>query len=750
MYGTLVAVISDRYSWERIKIHCGQEAMSFPNAAKQTEDTYRIMVDIEEILSKAWKLRAEGRLDEAATYCRQILENEANHAQTLHLFGLVRWQQGDPDQAASFLKRAIRVEPDQPRHYNNLGVIYNENKHYRQAAHYLKKALQIFPDYYDAWCNLGLSLFHQAELSHAQSCFESILQTCPAHSEALSNLGMIRLVQGAPAEAAKAYEKAISIDSRKPRWWGNLGSAYMSLGLFSKAVDCFTRALSIDSQNSAHGIGLGVALRALGDWRGTIKILLHVLTVSPDHPEAMANLSIALQHTCQWEPLNSLYRVMDKATQSALDARELPAEQPMLSIRRCSDMVHHHAVARAWSRHAEQMVLRDATPFRHSRLRSTANRITIGYLSYDFRDHVIAHQLLPLYRLHDRSRFRVIAFSMGPNDNSFYRRQIEKNCDDFVDLSTTDTVQAAQIINNCRVDILVDLMGHSHHNRMGILALRPAPVQVGYLGFVASSGADFIDYLIADDVVVPESHAPFYSEKLIRLPHCYQMHPGELMEMDTLPPKRSDWGLPEKDFIFCSFNQPYKIDYHVFSIWTRILGRIPRSVLWLYGENTIAIGNLQNAAEKSGIDKNRLIFADKIPLPRHLARIQLADLALDTLSYNGGATTSNALQAGVPVLTVMGEHWAARMTASHLLAAGLPELVAPNVKAYEQIAVALAGSPEHVHVMRSKLKCNHSTHPLFNTAGFVRHIEKSYEMIFARYAKGQPVRSIRVPSSLSD
>jgi protein O-GlcNAc transferase len=723
--------------------------MSFPNAVKQTEDTYHI-VDIDEILSKAWKLRAEGRFDEAETCCRQILGNKANHAQALHLFGLVRWQQGDFDQAVSFLKRAIRVEPDQPRHYNNLGVICNENKHYMQAAIYLKKALQIFPDYHDARCNLGLSLFHQGELSDALSCFESILETCSAHSEALSNLGMIRLVQGSPAEAAKAYEKAISMDSGKPRWWGNLGSAYMSLGLYTKAADCFTRALSIDSQNCAHGIGLGVALRASGDWHGTIKILLHVLSVSPDHPEAIANLSIALQHTCQWEPLNSLYGLMDQATRSALDARELPAEQPMLSIRRCSDMAHHHAVARAWSRHAEHMILRNATPFQHSQPRDAAKRITIGYLSYDFRDHVIAHQLLPLYRLHDRSRFRVIAFSMGPNDNSFYRHRIEKDCDDFINLSTTDTVRAAQMINHCGVDILVDLMGHSHHNRMGILALRPAPVQVGYLGFVASSGADFIDYLIADDIVVPETHASYYSEKLIRLPHCYQMHPGEYMEMDSLPPKRSDWGLPEHDFIFCCFNQPYKIDYPVFSIWTRILGRIPRSVLWLYGENTIAIGSLQKAAEKSGIDRNRLIFAEKTALPRHLARIQLADLALDTLGYNGGATTSNALQAGVPVLTVMGDHWAARMTASHLLAAGLPELVAPNVYAYEQTAVALAGSQEHMRAIRLKLKCNHSTHPLFDTAGFVRHIEKAYEMIFARYANGQPVRSIRVPSSLSD
>jgi protein O-GlcNAc transferase len=662
------------------------------------------------------------------------------------LKALVRWHFGDRTEAISLLMRAIENQPGQPLHYNNLGVFLTQSGCYDKAAAVLEKAVALSPRDNDARCNLGLAWFHQGRLTAAAQCFRNVIADCPDHGPSHANLGMTYLANGAYRAAAKAYRCALVIDPKQPHWWANLAAASLAMDSFSQSKSALREALRLEPDNTAHAVNLGIVLRANSDLSGSIKVLKKALVVDPDHPEALSNLCIALQQTCQWQLLTPLLDRMDRNTRKALSARLCPAEQPMFNIRRSTDPGLSLAVASAWSREIEQKALRCADRFQHHRPACSDRPITLGYLSYDFRNHPVAHQLLPLFDLHDRSRFRVIAFSLGPDDASEYRAKIQTDCDRFIEIGHLDHKRAAHLIHESKTDILIDLMGHSHHNRLQIPALRPAPLQVSYLGFLSSTGAAFMDYMIADAVVAPYANTQAFSEKLIRLPHCYQMN-HTLFFPESDQQSRVRWGLPRQGFVFCCFNPAYKFNARLFGTWVSILRQVPGSVLWLLRDNSVAVRHLEETARQMGLEPHRLVFADKAPLPEHVQRLQLADLALDTDGYNGGATTANALWAGLPVLTILGSHWVSRMSASHLLAAGLPELVARNLDVYTQKALDLARKPERLQALRSKLNRQRRVNPLFDAAAFTRDLESGFEIIWERYCRGLAPDHLLVPPS---
>ena len=344
---------------------------------------------------------------------------------------------------------------------------------------------------------------------------------------------------------------------------------------------------------------------------------------------------------------------------------------------------------------------------------------------------------------HDRSTFEIFAYACNPDDGTRYRRYLSQASDHFTDIYGLSDVRAARQISCDQIDILVDLSGHSQGGRLQITALRPAPIQVNYLGFLGTTGADHIDYVLADAIVVPPYHQQWYSEKVVYLPHCYQANDDELPISDVAF-ERSTFGLPAGDMVFCCFNQPYKIDRHLFEVWMDILRQSGNSVLWLLEQNRLARSNLCKAAESSGVDPCRLVFAGALSIERHLARLRLADLALDTRLYNGGATTANALWAGVPVMTILGNHWVSRMSASALQAVGLSGLVARNLEAYRQLAIELASHPERLKSWREVLAVRRLQSPLFNTALFVHHLEKGYRTMWQRYLNDMPPAAFAV------
>jgi predicted O-linked N-acetylglucosamine transferase (SPINDLY family) len=364
-------------------------------------------------------------------------------------------------------------------------------------------------------------------------------------------------------------------------------------------------------------------------------------------------------------------------------------------------------------------------------------RLRIAYLSRDFREHAVGHVLRTVFAHHDRSRFEVHAYSFGIDDGSVYRRAIAASVERFVDISSASDDQAAQAIANAGIDVLIDLMGHTTGNRLGILARRPAPVQAHYLGYPATTGASYVDHFISDPIATPPRLEPHFSERVVHVPECFMVSDGA-DALAAAQGSRTDHGLPDDAYVFCNFGDSARLDRRTFELWLQILERAPAALLWLRKPDALAVDNLRAAARARGIDPARLLFADRVPgKPAHLARLACADLALDTLGwYNGHSTTADLLWAGVPVLTSPGETFASRVAASLVSAAGLHELIAATPADYVNTAVALEIDPERTRAFRNRLLDARVSAPFFDTARLVRGLESAYEAMFA--AKMRP------------
>jgi predicted O-linked N-acetylglucosamine transferase (SPINDLY family) len=364
--------------------------------------------------------------------------------------------------------------------------------------------------------------------------------------------------------------------------------------------------------------------------------------------------------------------------------------------------------------------------------RGRRDRLHIGYFSADFHDHATSYLIAQLFELHDRSRFRVTAFSFGPDSQGAVRKRLKAGCDEFIVVRDKSDSEVALLARQRLLDIAIDLKGFTQDHRAGIFARRAAPLQVNYLGSPGTMGAPYMDYLIADRALVPAAHQAFYIEKIIYLPHCYQVNDAKRVIAEKSF-TRAELGLPQTGFVFCCFNNSYKILPDTFDRWMRILSRVPGSVLWLLGDNPAAIRNLRREAAARRVDPQRLVFADRIDLPEHLARHRAADLFIDTVPCNAHTTASDALWAGLPVLTCRGEGFAGRVAASLLTAIGLPQLITSTLDQYEELAVRLAGDPGELAEVRQTLAANRLTAPLFDTPLYTRHIEAAFAEIYARY-----------------
>ncbi|OCQ96112.1 UDP-N-acetylglucosamine-peptide N-acetylglucosaminyltransferase [Nostoc sp. MBR 210] len=387
--------------------------------------------------------------------------------------------------------------------------------------------------------------------------------------------------------------------------------------------------------------------------------------------------------------------------------------------------------------------LRQTLNFQHSRYLN--GRLRIGYLSGDFRAHAMSHLITGIFREHNRSNFEIFAYSTGADDNSEYRNYIANTSEHFKDVASLSIEETAQLIYDDQIHILIDLNGHTAGTRTPVLALKPAPIQVHLMGTPGTIGADFVDYLIADSIVTPPEFADGFNENIVRLPHSYFFNDNQQV-ISTNSVKRSQYDLPESSFVFCCFNNHYKVEPTIFDVWMRILANVSGSVLWLIARYPINEANLRREAQARGISGDRLIFAPHEAKAEHLARHQLADLFLDTLYYNAHTGTCDALWAGLPVITCPGETFPSRVAASMLMAVGLPELVTNSLEAYEQLAIHLATYPEKLQQIKQKLAQNRTTYPLFDTPLYTRNLEQAYRTMWEIYASGQPARAITINS----
>ena len=580
---------------------------------------------------------------------------------------------------------------------HRLGFCFLQLGDLESAERVLRREVEAYPDLIDARNALGVALINQGRADEALAVFLEAARLAPQSAEANNNAGNVLSDLGRTQEAIAYLERAIAAQPGLADAHHNLGVIYQSLKRQEEAAASLERALAL----------------------------------APQAPYTLSYLTGSELALCRWGSVEAHIDTLRAQVREGIAAAPFifvavspsPEEQ-----RRCAETYQRDRMPGAHDPMAQ-------APYRHQRIR-------VAYLSGDFQEHATAQLTAGLFERHDRERFEILGISYGADDGSPMRRRLAAGFDRFIDVRRDGDQAVAAMLRNWEVDIAVDLKGHTTDARLGILAHRPAPVQATWLGFPGTSGAPFIDYVVADRVVLPEDERRFYTEQVVYLPDTYQVNDNT--RHIGASPTRGGAGLPKQDFVFCCFNNTYKIAPQTFALWMRLLQFSPRSVLWLLDDNAAASDNLRREAAARGIDPVRLVFAPRVPHAEHLARHRLADLFLDTLPYNAHTTASDALWAGLPVLTCAGSTFAGRVAESLLRAVGLPELVTRNHEEYEALALKLAQAPALAAELRTKLERNRTSAPLFDTDRFRRHLESAYAGMQARAQRGEPPASFSV------
>lgn len=651
----------------------------------------------------------QGQADEAVKCCRHLISLNAGYAPAYTNLGNALRVKGDFDQAVAIFEKAIALNPDNAVCHTNLAHAWLETGRADLAVASFRKAIDRDPLNADAWGGMGVALRKCGRLKEGIAYLKKSIELMPGNHESYQNLGNIHLALNEPEKALACYRQAMGIRPRDPSLQLCMGLAWSELGCRDEALQAYEQAVHYD----------------------------------PEYEKAWVYLAHAFQETCDWRNLENIAPIVDRMTRRALQQQKRPEEMPFFNIARHDDPALNHQVAAAWSAEIAKQYPGPRSHFPPAAMRRGRQRITIGYLSNNFRNHPTAHLISGIFDLHDRNRFDIYCYSYGENDGSSYRQQIEGSADRFVDLSGMDHLQSAARIHRDGVNILVDLVGYMRNARIEIAALRPAPVQVRWLGMAGTTGAAFYDYIVAHTLAIPAEEASCYSEHLVYLPNCYQVNNNrQTVAEDTVT--RKEEGLPESAFVLCCFCTHYKIDRPVFECWMRILKNCPQSVLWLLNGGKLTCTHLKAAAKEMGVDPSRLVFADKVARERHLKRLGLADLGVDTWKVNGAATTSDALWAGVPVVTRQGRHFASRMSANILTALEMPDLVEADVRAYESRILRYCNDPDQLNQLKAILRHKKMTAPLFDTPRFVGHLEAAYVKMWDNYLSGREPSQIKI------
>lgn len=720
-------------------------------------------------LNAALEHHQAGRLLEAESIYQAILAEQPDSADALHWSGVIAQQRGEIDKAITLIRSALNLRSGYAEAHYNLGFAYQSLNQLDLALSCYQQAILYTPDFAEAYCslgnvlkaqgmmeeavvryrqaltfkmsltdahnNLGNTLRELGQCDEAAACFRNALHFKPDSVDVLNNLGVTLQEQKKYLQAGDCFLRALELKPDFAQAYLNLGSIYQAMGQLDKAIASLEQALQLyPNQARAHN-NLGLLYRKRGRQPEALQHFQQALAIEPDFVEASYNYHDVQLNCCYWQDYNEHVQTINQAVHNGL-GRYLPFA--FLAVAQSS--AHELDCARLYAKEffpAAKTPLWQGQIYRHDRIR-------IAYLSADYHNHATSYLMAGLFEKHDKSRFELMAVSFGPVSQCAMRQRLEQAFEHFVDVREMSDFQVARKLRQWEVDIAVDLKGYTTEGRPGILAYRPAPVQINYLGYPGTMGCDYIDYILADRWVIPRQAQSLYTEKVIYLPDTYQVNDDK---RPIAPEKlsRQALNLPETGFVFSCFNNNYKINPIMFDIWMHLLQSVAGSVLWLFENNPLVSANLRNEAVKRGVDPARLIFAPPIVLERHLARIQLADLFLDTLPYNAHTTASDALWAGLPVLTCTGETFAGRVAASLLQAIDMPELICSSLAEYEQKALQIALDSEYYAKLRAKLISQRHTTALFDTDRFRRQLEAVYQTIDQRSKQGLPPTSLIQP-----
>ena len=747
----------------------------------------------------------QGRFDDAARLYEAALALEPTHFDALHLLGAARIQQGRFDEAIDLIGSALKLRSDSPdalcdiafasrsvgrfdesigyydralaarpgdmdllfekakalaeagRHAESIialnGVIASNPQFVgallargnaalalnrgAEAAEDFGKALIVDPRSHQAIFGLARALIQQQRPEEALACFDGLLAASPDHAPAWNDRGLVLWSMNRHDDAILSYARAIVLSANFPQPFYNRGNAWLALNQNQRAIDDFDRALAIAPSFAEAHRSRGHALTNLNRLDEANAAYSRAVALNPTLPYALGYAVQIRAQLCDWSDYDANIANLTEETRKGAHACV-----PFTLLCFDDDPEDHLICAKTFvesSLRVKETRGAKVNPRHHERIR-------VAYFSADFHDHATAYLIAELFELHDRERFEILAVSFGPDCSSPIRERLRAGTDQFLDAGRRSDVEVAELMRDMKVGIAVDLKGHTQDARPGIFARRAAPIQVNYLGYPGTTGADFIDYIIADPIVIPKGDENYYTESVVRLPYSYQVNDSKRRIADRTP-TRAELGLPEEGFVFCAFNGTFKITPSMFDIWMRILKRIDGSVLWLLRATASAENNLRREATNRGVDPKRLVFAPRIPLSEHLARHGVADLFLDTVPYNAHTTASDALWAGLPVLTCEGRSFASRVASSLLHAVRLPELVTRSLDEYELHALRLARDPMALTTLRERLAKDRLRTPLFESRQFRRNLETAYATMWRTHCAGQPPSAIDVEAN---
>jgi protein O-GlcNAc transferase len=690
-------------------------------------------LDLRKTLQDAVSLHRQGKLKDAERLYQAVLKLRPDHFDALHLLGVLRAQQGSPQEAVKLISHALERQPHAAEAHSNFGsALAALNRHEEAIASY-DKALAIKPAHTDALYNRGSALAQLNRHEEAIASYDKALAIQP-NASAFYNRGNALKALNRHEEAIASYDQALAIKPDHVDALYNRGNALQALNRHEQALASYDKALAIKPDHADALTNRGNALQALNRHEEALASYDKALTLKPDYKYAFGDAAHCRAHICDWRNRNLMEQELVDDVRSGR-----PVVTPFAFLAMSENPADQRSCAHVFVRDR----FPGNAPSRRDRVRYEHDRIRVAYLSADFHDHATAYLIAGLLEQHDRARFQTTGISFGPDSRGDMRSRLARSLDRFTDVRGKSDAEVARLIRESEIDVAVDLMGFTTNCRPGILARRPAPIQVSYLGYPGTIGAGFIDYIIADEFVIPRDHEMHYSEKIAYLPDCYQVNDSK-RRIGERTPTRVEVGLPERGFVFCCFNNSYKITPQIFDIWMRLLQRVEGSVLWLYQRSPVTVANLRREAQARGIDPGRLVFASRVRLEEHLSRHRLADLFLDTLPYNAHTTASDALWAGLPVLTCAGTTFAGRVAGSLLHAVELPELVTNTLEDYEVLALRLATDESLLRKLKEKLARNRLSAPLFNAGRFRRHIEAAYTTMWEIHQRGEEPRTFAV------
>ena len=686
-------------------------------------------------LQQAIACHQSGRIAEAISHYKKAMQTLPKHPGLLATLGGLLLQTGNLEESIRYNKLAVKIDPKQAIAFAHLGSAYAQLHRPLEALASCDRALALQPDFMEVYYNRGKVLEALSRYADAVASYDSALALKPDLVEAYYNRGNALQALQRVAEALSSYDQALVLNPDFAEVYSNRGNALKELNLLDAAIASYERAIVLKPDYAEAYNNLGMLFYKRKEFDSAWKSFERALALQPNLDYLYVLRVFCKLQVCDWQ---DLYANISELT-AKLQGRKRISE-PFITLLVYDNPALHRRVAEQWI--ADKFPPLPPSKFFYPE----HTRIRVAYFSADFRDHPVAYLIAGLVETHRRAKFEIIAFSLGVESKDQVSARLEAGFDRFINAQHLSDQEVKQLAENLEIDIAVDLGGHTAEARTNLFAMRVAPIQVSYLGYPATMGADYMDYLIADKIVIPESKRQYYTENIVYLPFSFLVTDGSRM-ISAKKFSRKQFGLPEVGFVFCCFNNVCKITPDNFISWMRILDKVAGSVLWLPDAGSIMRSNLSKEAERVGIAAERLIFAARMPLiEEHLARLKLADLFLDTLPYNAHASASDALWAGLPVLTRIGESFASRVAASLLTAIGLPELITQSQEHYEALAIELASHSESLAAVKVKLAENRLATALFDTQQFAGYIESAFTQMYQSYRGKQTPEDIYISS----